>query len=208
MASPKSLSPRGSPIDDSAKEGSNGFTAVNNGRTSPTANPNPKPVRISEERAQHRSDNSVDRAQRPNGADNQRNERNGSPLSTSTKRKRSLTGNEEEEDDYESNSEDDDAPPQTHPNYPRPQHGEGWNGRQHGDDQVEAHLVEALQRERQQSSNGHGGSMEQDSPHNGGPRVYQGYDDSGMITTNAGVQMDPKKRKRVCDFVYNVTCLS
>jgi len=107
--------------------------------------------------------------------------------------------------DEEDESDSDDGPSdeevrQTHPNYPR--QGDAWNGRP-GDDQTEARLAEALQRDRQQSANGHGGSMDADSVHAG--RGYQQDEYTGMITTNAGVQMDPKKRKRVRSFSLNST---
>jgi hypothetical protein len=160
-----------SPLGGSPRESSaNGFTAVN-----------PKAARISDDgsrREEPRRGNALE-AQN-GGGDLHRNgggdsQRNGSPLGSSTKRKRSIDVDSDSDEDEEEEREYSRQPP------------DSWNGRP-GDDQIETRVVEALGRE-----NGHGSREGEHAP----VRAYQQDDYSGMITTNAGVQMDPKKRKRV-----------
>jgi hypothetical protein len=187
--SPLGESPEGS---TNGAIGANGFTAVN-----------PKTVKASDDgrpRSQHhdeaaRRGNTAAEAQHPrNGGDSLRN---GSPLSSSAKRKRSISNDESDSDEDDDDDDDDDQRRDGHPQYSRPPPGDSWNGNgRPGDDQIETRVVEALGRDRQQSANGHG-SMEGDSVHGGPARGYQQDEYTGMITTNAGVQMDPKKRKRV-----------
>jgi hypothetical protein len=198
-ASPEPMSPTdaASPLGGSNRDdGANGFTAVN-GQNSPTQAP--KTARVNEEgkpKPHHHEDarraaNSEERPPKANGADIQRN---GSPLSSTVKRKRSV-----EQDDYDTQGESDDEDPlrrSTSSNY-RSATVEEWNGRDTGEDQMESRLVAELQRDRQQNANGHGGAANSDSPNYGGAQRAHQQDE--YITTPAGVQMDPKKRKRVCN---------
>lgn len=200
-----------SPTDevDRSDPSGNGFTAVN-GHNSPT-----KTVRMAE------GDRSRSSAQDERGshafehADMHRNG-NGSPLNSSGKRKRSSVGsNEEESDESASNDgspEIGDHLQQSVRIYPGPPpppptgdaRERAWhNG--HGramEADPESRLAEALQRENQ-GGPGHNGMIEDDRGM-GRPSYYHN-EHNGIITTNAGVQMDPKKRKRVCSFGTKIT---
>jgi hypothetical protein len=179
--SPLAASPDGS---TTGANGANGFTAVNPKVPKPTDDTRPRSQHHDE--APRRGNVAAEAQHQRNGGDNLRN---GSPLSSSAKRKRSISNDESDSDS------DDHHDGQSH--YSRQPPGDSWHGNgRPGDDQIETRVVEALGRDRQQSANGHG-SMEGDSVHGGPARGYQQDEYTGMITTNAGVQMDPKKRKRV-----------
>jgi hypothetical protein len=175
----------------------NGFTSVNGGRnnTPPGAT---KTVRMAE----------GDRSRSLQGDDMHRNG-NGSPLNGAGKRKRSSVGSNEEESDESASNE---GSPETgdprqqqivriYPGPPAPPptgdaRERAWHisqGRPMEPD-PESRLAEALQRENQGGPS-HNGMMEDDRGM-GRPSYYHN-EHSGIITTNAGVQMDPKKRKRV-----------
>jgi hypothetical protein len=71
-----------------------------------------------------------------------------------------------------------------------------WNG-QHNDDQAEQlRMLAPIQRENQQHTNGTFPAQHIQNDHGMRPG-YHKDEATGMIITNAGVQMDPKKRKRV-----------
>ncbi|QDS76431.1 hypothetical protein FKW77_004314 [Venturia effusa] len=134
---------------------------------------------------------------------------NGSPMNAAGKRKRASVGsNEEESDESASNdgSPEGGSLQSSVRNYPGPPpppptgdpRDRAWNNNGHGRPPMEveeSRLAEALQRENQGGPgiSGHNGMMEDDR---GMARGYFSHEHNGIITTNAGVQMDPKKRKR------------
>jgi hypothetical protein len=195
-----------SPTDEVDRDPSgNGFTAVNNGRNN-TPPGVTKIVRMAEgdrlrqeERGAHAHDS----------ADMHRTG-NGSPLNGASKRKRSsIVSNEEESDESESNDGSPEAgdplqgSSRVYPGPPPPPptgdaRERAWNS-SHGramEADPESRLAEALQRENQGGPSHHNGAMDDDRGMSR-PSYYHN-EHNGIITTNAGVQMDPKKRKRVC----------
>lgn len=184
-----------SPTDDL-----NGFTAVN-----PPGGP--KSARMAEGVR-----NSQDEARSHGFEPEIHRNGNGSPLNSAAKRKRVSVGSTEEESDESAGN---DGTPETGidpRNYPGPppipptgdvrerawQNGHGHShghGHSRPMEAEESRLAEALQRENH-GGPGHNGMMEDDRGGMGRPTYYQN-EHNGIITTNAGVQMDPKKRKRV-----------
>lgn len=177
----------------------NGFTAVNGGRnnTPPGA---AKTIRMAEGERPRSQDERGSHAH-----DDLHRNGNGSPLNGASKRKRQSVGsNEEESDESASNDGSTGDPLQGVRNYPGPPppppsgdpRERAWNNG-HGrvmDADPESRLAEALQRENQGGPS-HNGGMDDDR---GMRPNYYHTEHNGIITTNAGVQMDPKKRKRVC----------
>lgn len=190
-------------LSPSDEVGGNGFTAVN-----PPGGP--KSGRMAEGDISRNSQDVRNHAFEH--AEMHRNG-NGSPMNGAGKRKRSSVGsNEEESDESASNDESPagDSLQSSVRNYPGPPpppptgdpRDRAWNNNNgHGRpmEVEESRLAEALQRENQGGPglNGHNGMMEDDR---GMGRSYYPNEHNGIITTNAGVQMDPKKRKRVSTF--------
>jgi hypothetical protein len=87
-----------------------------------------------------------------------------------------------------------------------PEHADGhWNG---PDEQAEHfRMLAPIQHENQQDLNGNYASVQGLQNGHGMRPGYHKDEDTGLITTNAGVQMDPKKRKRVSEFSTN-SCVS
>jgi hypothetical protein len=72
-----------------------------------------------------------------------------------------------------------------------------WNG-QPSDEQAEhLRMLAPIQHENQQHLNGNYNPGPHASNGQGMRPGYHKDENTGLITTNAGVQMDPKKRKRV-----------
>lgn len=83
-----------------------------------------------------------------------------------------------------------------YPHRSGPDHADGhWNG---PDEQAEHfRMLAPIQHENQQDLNGNYAAVQGLHNGNGMRPGYHKDEDTGLITTNAGVQMDPKKRKRV-----------
>ncbi|KAE9989668.1 hypothetical protein EG327_002389 [Venturia inaequalis] len=195
MSDSANPSPTGllSPSDEVA---GNGFTAVN-----PPGGP--KSGRMAEgdiSRTQDVRNHGFEPAEmRRNG--------NGSPMNGGKRKRSSVGSNEDESDESASNdgSPEGDSlqsvrnypgPPPPPPNGdPRDRAWNNNNGHGRPMEVEESRLAEALQRENQggPALNSHNGMMEDDR---GMGRSYHYNEHNGIITTNAGVQMDPKKRKR------------
>lgn len=202
MSDSANPSPTGllSPSDEVA---GNGFTAVN---------PPLKSGRMAE--------GDVSRTQdvRNHGFEPAEMHRNGNgPSMNGGKRKRSSVGSNEEESDESASN--DGSPEggslQSVRNYPGPPpppptgdpRDRAWNNNNgHGRpmEVEESRLAEALQRENQGGPglSSHNGMMEDDRATG---RSYHYNEHNGIITTNAGVQMDPKKRKRVSILTFKAT---
>jgi hypothetical protein len=189
----------------------NGFTAVN-GRGSPTSQ-TPRAVTVEEVRdgapvpprdSSHRSTaESAAHQQPPNGSGYHRST---SPTNGAHKRKRSIV--EDDEDDHSSDvsqrsSNSSDESPDVHmqdpSTYSRPgtENAEAsWNGQQNEDQAEHLRMLAPIQQDNQQHTNG--GYPGSQLPNGHGMRPgYHKDEITGLITTNAGVVMDPKKRKRV-----------
>ena len=199
-----------SPTDASSGTGggsreasTNGFTAVN-GRNSPSQGQ--KRIGTDESIPHAQPEGHATYPHQVNGSDSQKST---TVLNGSSKRTSSAAGIDEDEDEDSEDSERScGSPEQRHdalpspgrPPYPGPPPVQppSWHGRPH-DDQSAARLLEPIQRDNQQHANGHYNHMEVDpQPAPLGMRPgYHQDEATGMITTNAGVQMDPKKRKRV-----------
>ncbi|TID13688.1 GTP-binding protein [Venturia nashicola] len=193
MSDSANPSPTGllSPSDEVA---GNGFTAVN---------PPQKSGRMAE---RDLSRASQDPRNHRFESTEMRRDATGSPMN-SAKRKRSSVGSNEESDESASNDGSPEGDSlQSVRNYPGPPpppptgdpRDRAWNNNNgHGRplEAEESRLAEALQRENQggHGLNTHNGVMEDDR---GMGRSYHYNEHNGIITTNAGVQMDPKKRKR------------
>jgi hypothetical protein len=200
-----------SPTDEVDRDASgNGFTAVNGRNNTPPGVT--KTVRMVEgDRTRSLQDERGNHAH--DSADMHRNG-NGSPLNGASKRKRSSIGSNEEESDESASN---DGSPETgdplqgvrvYPGPPPPPptgdaRERAWNNG-HGrsmEADPESRLAEALQRENQGGPS-HNGVMDDDRGMSR-PSYYHN-EHNGIITTNAGVQMDPKKRKRVCSVIIQI----
>ena len=204
------------PVD--AEGGMNGFTAVN-GRTSPTSQSN-KQLAAEQPRDESslpprdpivRNDGESEQAHQfnhPNGGTS--NHMNAYQSNGAHKRKRSTA--DMSEDESSGGSDRNSGSPPTvspdvhmqdssaygHPNRPISEHAEGpWNGNTNDEQAEHLRMLAPIQHDNQQHPNETYGSA---TPMQNGHGMRPGYhkdEDTGLITTNAGVQMDPKKRKRV-----------
>ena len=85
-----------------------------------------------------------------------------------------------------------------HPHRPGPEHQDGsWQGHPHDEQAEHLRMLAPIQHDNQQHSNGNYASAPHMQNGNGMRPGYHKDESTGLITTNAGVQMDPKKRKRV-----------
>lgn len=197
--SPNNISPTetaASSLRDQREHSLNSFTAVN-GRGSP-----PQSTSRASESTMSVRPGTADGQSRPQAVTNGESyhHHHMSPLNGPTKRKRLA----EEGDDEISDEEDDSLSPEDttqNVEYGQPRDDNAntgdasWNGRTHMDSD-DVQLVEALRREPH--TNGH-------SQVDSGPAVAPANNHNEYVTTSANVKVDPKKRKRVSIFFFQIS---
>lgn len=201
---------RSAPAD--AEAGTNGFTAVN-GRGSPTSPPAQIPRPAAVENGAGGQSLPIIEAPHTNGAAERPHQSLGlenhstrtSPTNGSNKRRRSEeadnSGEDVSSDESDEGEDGGDVEMEDASGFQRNATDNSDGTWQHNED---AHMLAPIQRENQQYTNG-GYSAVQPPHHGDGMRpVYQRHVDevTGLITTNAGVIVDPKKRKRVSSIGY------
>jgi hypothetical protein len=200
-SSPKDISPTDSAARENRETSSNGFTAVNGRGTPPQAAK--KPARPGNEGRPVNGDGrpKSQNDHPPTGEDLRRLEnadirQSVSPLNTPGKRKRTESAETDDDDDDEVFESESPEGTNEQMDYSHDVDGDSNYGRHH-DDSSEVQLVEALQREA--GANGYSRPM-------GGP--VNGISSSeDFVTTKAGVQVNPTKRKRVSLYVWQpVVC--